>query len=50
MSEEYWKGYGDFRIGKFDLSGYLQGSKEKDDYVQGHSDSEYDKDNGHDAR
>ena len=50
MSEDYWKGYGDFRSNRYRVDGYIHNTQEKDDYLLGYAESEYDKDNGHDAR
>ena len=50
MSEDYWKGYDDQRRGAYCADGFLHNSTEKEDYIKGYDDSEYDSNNGHDAR
>lgn len=50
MSDSYWQGYDDFRCGIYYTDGYLHNSQEKDDYINGHKDSERDKNKGYDAR
>jgi hypothetical protein len=50
MSEAYWKGYNDFRVGIYSTDGYCHPSSQKDDYNKGQNDSEMDKQKGYDAR